>query len=356
MTVASTDPRSPEPETVIWRYMNATKFAAMLEPFAAHATWGISTRGGGVLQPPGQLWFGYPWSFRDRFEGKLPARSRQRERYIEKVIKKKGLSKKEATALRELYLSLSNEHLYDAIEAAADLYGASCWQMNESVDPKMWWFSGRHAKKQSKDGVALRSTVGLVKAALLGAQNRPEAARPDVCQVGYVSHGVYFTLNDGAKGILSLVRSKYRHQREVRFYARSPALAGINFTVSKRVTFNMNERLAFDSQEDAVAYFRKVFGPFTNEGPDFHRERVEAYLEASVPKAEEIKRISKEVRSKKVPGFHLPMSLAATILEVVVSPESAPGYEAEVEQLLEKAGCGGVPVVRGQSSDPAEGN
>ncbi|WP_152051774.1 hypothetical protein [Tautonia marina] len=354
MTVASTDPKSPEPETVIWRYMNAAKFATLLDPFTAHADWGISAPSSEKPQPPGQLWFGYPWSFKDRFEGKLPARSRQREKYIEKVIKKKGLKKKEAAALRELYLSVSNAHLYDAIEATADLYGASCWQMNENVDPKMWRFSGRHSKKQGKDGVAVRSTVGLVKEALLGAQNLPEASRPDVCQVGYVSHGVYFTLNDGAKGILSLVRSKYKHQREVRFSARSPALAKINFTVSKTVTINMNERLAFSSEEEAIAYFRKAWGPFTNEGPEFHRERVEAIMEASVPKAEEIKRVSKDVRSKKVPGFNLPMKLAGAILEVVVSPESAPGYEGKVEQLLEKAGCENVHVVRGQSGDHDE--
>jgi hypothetical protein len=353
MTVASADPKLQEPETVIWRYMNAEKFAGMLQPFTDHEKWGINTPGSDDPQPYGQLWFGYPWSFRDRFEGKLPARSRQRENYIERVIKKKGLKKKEASALRDLYLSVSNAHLYDAIEATADLYGASCWHMNAVVDPKMWRFSGRHSKKKSKNGVAIRSTVGLVKQALLSAQNRPEAARPDVCKVGYVSHGVYFTLNDGAKGILSLVRSNYRHQREVRFSARSPALAKINFTVTKRVTFNMNERQAFSSQEEAVAHFRKALGPFTNEGPEFHRERVEAHLEASVPKAEEIKSVSKAVRSKRIPGFTLPLNLPGAILQVVVSPESAPGYEAELEQLMDKAGCVNVPVIRGQSGDLA---
>jgi hypothetical protein len=345
MTVASTDSQAPSAQTVIWRYMNAAKFAGMLAPFADHAAWGVDAAGLNQAQPAGQLWFGYPWSFRDRFEGKLPSLSRKRERYIEKVIKRKGLKKEEARALRDLYLSVSNEHLYDAIEATADLYGASCWHMNEDVDPKMWRFSRRHSKS-SKNGVAIRSTVSLVNAALLSAQNRPTAARPDVCQVGYVSHGVYFTLNDGAKGILSLVRSKYKHQREVRFSARSPSLARINFTVTKSVTFKFNEPMGFASEEEAKAYFRKAWGPFTNEGPEFQRERVEAILEAAAPKAEEIKAISKQVRSKKIPGFHLPMSLPSTFLQVIVSPDSEAGYEAEVEQLLKQAGCEGVPVVR----------
>jgi hypothetical protein len=141
--------------------------------------------------------------------------------------------------------------------------------MNDDIDPKMWRFSGRHSKNAVKNGVAVKSTVGLVQKALLSAQNRPTAARPDVCQVGYVSHGVYFTLNDGAKGILSLVRSKYRHQKEVRFSARSASLANINFTVQKTVTFKMNERMAFASEEEAIAHFRNALGPFTNQGPEF---------------------------------------------------------------------------------------
>lgn len=195
--------------------------------------------------------------------------------------------------------------------------------------------------------MAVRSTVGLVNAGLHSAQNRPIAARPDVCQVGYVSHGVYFTLNDGAKGILSLVRSKYKHQREVRFSARSPALARINFTVTKSVTFKLNEPMEFASRQEAIANFRKALGPFTNEGPEFQSERLEATLEAAAPKAEEIKAISKQVRDKKIPGFHLPISLPGTLLQVIVTPDSEAGYEAEVELLLKQAGCDGVPVVRG---------
>lgn len=343
MTVTSTDPQVPSAETVIWRYMNATKFAGMLAPFADHAAWRMNAT---ESQPPGQLWFGYPWSFKDRFEGKLPSLSRKRKKYIEKVIKRKGLKKAEAAALRDLYLSVSNKHLYDAIEAAADLYGASCWHRNEEIDPKMWRFSGRHSKG-SKNGVAVRSTVGLVQAALTSAQNLPSAARPDVCQVGYVSHGVYFTLNDGAKGVLSLVRSKYKHQKEVRFSARSPALSRINFNVTKSVTFKFNEPMAFSSPEEAIAHFRKALGPFTNEGPEFQRERVEAVLDLAASKGEEIKAISNEVRAKKIPGFHLPISLPGMLLRVVVSPDSEAGYEAEVEGLLKQAGCDDVPVVRG---------
>lgn len=345
MTVASSDPKSPEANTVIWRYLNAAKFAAMLQPFSDHEAWGIVPPGTDRPQPAGQLWFGYPWSFKDRFEGKLPAVSRRREKYIEKAIKRKGLKKKEAAALRDLYLSVSNEHLYDAIEATADLYGASCWQMNEVIDPKMWKFSGRHSKKGCKNGVAIKSTVGLVNAALHSAQNYPVASRPDVCQVGYVSHGVYFTLNDGSKGILSLVRSKYKHQREVRFSARSPSLARINWTVKKSVVFKMNEPMEFTSEEEARAHFRKAWGPFTNDGPEFQRERVEAILEAAKPKAEEIKSLSKQVRCNKVPGFLLPMSLLGTFSQVVVSPESAPEYRVEVQHLLKQAGCEGVQVI-----------
>ncbi len=347
MTVASTDPQLPEAHTVIWRYMNAAKFAGMLQPFSDHEAWGMAPPGKDRPQPAGQLWFGYPWSFKDRFEGKLPAMSRCREKYIEKVIERKGLKKKEAAALRELYLSVSNEHIYDAIEATADLFGASCWQMNEVIDPKMWRFSGRHSKNACKNGVAIRSTVGLVNAALHSAQNRPVASRPDVCQVGYVSHGVYFTLNDGSKGVLSLVRSKYKHQREVRFSAKSPSLASINWTVKKRVSFKMDEQMEFRSEEEAIAYFRLALGPFTNEGPEFQRERVEAIMEAAKPKAEEIKTLSKQVRCNKVPGFLLPMSLLGTFSQVVVSPESAPEYGVEVEHLLKQAGCEGVQVIRG---------
>lgn len=350
MTVASTDPKLPEANTVVWRYMNAAKFAGMLQPFADHAAWRMAAPAAEQGQPAGQLWFGYPWSFKDHFEGKLPQISRQRKRYIEKVIKHKGLKKKEAAALRDLYLSASHEHLYDAIEATADLYGASCWHMNDDIDPKMWRFSGRHSKNAVKNGVAVKSTVELVQKALLTAQNRPAAARPDVCQVGYVSHGVYFTLNDGAKGILSLVRSKYRHQKEVRFSARSPSLANINFTVKKTVTFKMNERIVFASEEEANAHFRNALGPFTNQGPEFQRERVEAILEAVKLKGEEIKAVSKEVRSKKIPGFLLPISLPGTFSQVIVSPESEPEYAAEVEQLLKQAGCGDVHVVQAVKS------
>ncbi len=175
MTVASTDPKTPEAETVIWRYMNAAKFAGMLQPFADHKAWRMASPVAERVQPAGQLWFGYPWSFKDCFEGKLPKLSRQRVKYIEKVIERRKLKKKEAAALRDLYLSVSNKHLYDTIEAAANLYGASCWHMNENVDPEMWRFSGRHSKRAAKNGVAVKSTVALVIAALHSAMNPPGA-------------------------------------------------------------------------------------------------------------------------------------------------------------------------------------
>jgi hypothetical protein len=77
---------------------------------------------------------------------------------------------------------------------------------------------------------------------------------------------------------------------------------------------------------------------------------VEAILEAAKLKGEEIKDISKEVRSKKVPGFLLPISLPGTFSQVIVSPESDPEYATEVEQLLTQAGCGDVHVIQAVKS------
>jgi hypothetical protein len=70
----NSDPFAPEPDTVIWRYMEDWQFDDLLSPFSEHAELvpekpGTTTR---YCQPPGNLWFAHPSSFGHELEGTLP--------------------------------------------------------------------------------------------------------------------------------------------------------------------------------------------------------------------------------------------------------------------------------------------
>jgi hypothetical protein len=90
----------------------------------------------------------------------------------------------------------------------------------------------------------------------------------------------------------------------------------------------MNEPMEFASENE----FRKALGIFAND-----REKVEAIMEAAKLKGEEIKAISIEVRSKKIPGFLLPIRLPGTFSQVIVSPESEPEF-VSIGRATAKAG------------------
>jgi hypothetical protein len=110
MAPYNSEPFVPEPDTVIWRFMNDDKFVDLLRRFSEHADWTPQKLGKTrFVQPPGNLWLAYPSSFEDPLEGTHTAISEKPQEYIERLIAFMGLQSAAADALRKRYLTSDNQ-------------------------------------------------------------------------------------------------------------------------------------------------------------------------------------------------------------------------------------------------------
>jgi hypothetical protein len=218
----------PPPETVIWRYLDDTKFRDLLVPFAEQAIWNPPKPGDSVryCQGSGNFWFSHPYSLNDPLEASLPLVSQRPIEYVERTIDFMKLDAAEAEKYRVRFFSSPHEVIREGIVLLAQLCGVSCWTSAED-DQEMWDMFGG-----DPNGVAIRSTCLEINKSLAFAHGKPKGADPKLCEVTYVDHKTHFTPFDGFPGILALVQGQFHTEREIRFWAKSAAYVAI----PKRVT------------------------------------------------------------------------------------------------------------------------
>ena len=77
----------------------------------------------------------------------------------------------------------------------------------------------------SKNGVAIKTTVGKLEHALAYAHNSPvRKAKPAASSVGYIDHSNYFLEHDGYRSVLAIITESWSYENETRFVANSPSI------------------------------------------------------------------------------------------------------------------------------------
>jgi len=320
MGFARTTPASRDPDAIVWRYMDDWKFEDLLKRFSEHDRWQPAKVGTRTVHfnDPGQLWFGFSGSFGDSAEGTFPDPNEDPEKYCDRMAAHMGLSQDEAKDRKKRLLAADTKTIQDGIFFMAQLCGVSCWCANDSESKTMW-----NDFVAAKNGVAIRSTCGRVERSLKDARASPaKKASPSVCAVGYVDHANYFLPSDGFRGLLSIVQESWSHENEVRFVAKSPALAAIPTRISTALPSDPTKWSA------------------TIESVAAEKEKYLADITAQARKA------LAEHRQSGEEGFHLPIVLSDFMLEVVIKPGSTSEYETTVQDHLRVSGCAQVPVRR----------
>ncbi len=320
MSYARSESTAPNPDTVIWRYMDDWKFKVLLETFSEHDQWQPTTGSTRTVHrnDPGQLWFGFPKSFDDSKEGTFPDPNEDPETYCDQATKYMRLSEDAARSLKEQFLKTDSTTLRDTIFFMAQLCGVSCWHANDDESSAMWNdFVGM------KNGVAIRSTCKDVEHAMAYAHNSPaKKASPSVCAVGYVDHADYFLPSDGFRGLLSIIQESFSHENEVRFVAKSAALAAISTKITTPLPLDPANWRAVESVWAA---------------------NKDQYLAEIAAQARQTYQC---ISQSKTQGFHLPIALKDLMLEVVLKPGCDCDYESTVRQQLKVVGCDQVQVRR----------
>jgi hypothetical protein len=308
----------PAPDTAIWRYMDHWKFEDLLKRFSEHDQWNPQKPGTRTvyLNDPGQLWFGFPGSFGDDKEGRFPDANDDPSTYCDRMAAHMGLSADEAQRRKERFLAADTASLRDGAFFMAQMCGVSCWHANPAESANMW-----RDFVATRNGVAVRATCQKVENALAFAHNSPaQRASPSVCAVGYVDHADYFLPYDGWRALLSIVQESYSYEHEVRFVAKSAAVAAIPTRITASVPLDPTSWTAANEE-------------WSQKKADFIQD-VAAHA----------KQAYAQQRATHAEGFRLPVSLPALLSEVVLKPGCNSDYESTVRQLLLQAGCQHVAV------------
>jgi len=309
MKFARREPSPPTPDTVIWRYLEDWKFEDLLMRFTEHDQWPNKNGKRKVHHnEPGQMWFAFPRTFEDEKEGHFPDANDDPEVYCDRMAARMGLSEEEARNRKERFLAADTQTMRDAIFSMAQICGVSCWSASNCESAEMWFNF-----VSSPNGVAIRSTCAQVEHALTHAHNTPaRKAKPSICAVGYVDHSSYFLAEDGFRNLLAIVQESWSYENEVRFVAKSPALAAIPTQVSKP---GIVETLSAKEKQEHIATV-----------------------------AEQARTAYVALRQSRSEGFHLPIDLAGMIAEIVLKPGSSQEYSTIVRDLVGKANLGSVPI------------
>lgn len=168
----------PDPNIKIWRYMDFTKFVAMLDN--------------------GGLWFPSLAALgeMDRFEGSYPKINREiRPELLRRQMEAIGWSESN-------YKPDPEKHAMFAMEMRKYIK-VSCWHMNEDESAALWKLYA-----QSNEGIAIQSTYALLRACL------PD--RIGIGPVAYIDYNRSFVSEDNALLPAMFKRMEFRHERELR--------------------------------------------------------------------------------------------------------------------------------------------
>jgi hypothetical protein len=170
---------TPPDTTLIWRYQNLSQFLALLNTKS--------------------LYFAMKREFSDKWEGKLSAKYIEHLKQSDQVTKMMALGVTREQALTGLKFGYT---------VSQNLYGISCWHMDEVESVAMWGLYSR-----GDDGVAIQSTISGLKACLA-----KEPRDIIIAEVNYTDHA---KLPESISPISQLEplftkRRSYRHESEVR--------------------------------------------------------------------------------------------------------------------------------------------
>ncbi len=312
------NPSPPNSDTVLWRYLDDWKFEKFLEKFSEDEDWcEPSETKDHYCNDPGQLWFAYPRNFGDRFEGSLPDANDNPEEYCDRMAKLQGLSSEESARRKQRFLAADTAALKSCVLSMAQVCGVSCWHENGGESREMW-----EEFVVEKNGVAVRTTVGQLEQALAYAHNSPrKQAKPSVCAVGYVDHWAYFLPEDGFRNLLGIIQDSWSYESEVRFVAKSPALAKIPMIIKKALPEDPRE-------------WRGFIDGLKNESKEEYVKEVGDKCAAAYV---DIRRTGSE-------GFNIPIKLEGLVSEIVLKSGCTSNYRATVKSQLQQAGLTGINI------------
>jgi hypothetical protein len=182
---------TPPPEdAVLWRYMDFTKFVALLEARA--------------------LWFTQTKSFEDKYEGVFP-----------KPVLDKDIQEVAKSGAPEEILTLLRGFRNWAIGASRESTYVSCWHKNDHQSAAMW-----KLYLKSDEGVAVRTTFRGMKAAFAKSAERVHAT-----VVKYID---YTTDQFDADPfvVISHKRKSFQHEQEVRLIWRADVGDGLTCSLT----------------------------------------------------------------------------------------------------------------------------
>ncbi len=180
--------RTPPDETKLWRYVDLSHFLSLLSRRA--------------------LYFANLAEFDDLWEGALPAGSTVGLiRTFAKVLGEDGTDAAAIAAARPESFML--RMFKEVLKSAQGIYGVNCWHCNEVESVAMW-----KLYTNGKDGVAIQSTVGRLKACL-----SHEPRNLFIAEVQYRDHHAEPTEESiSHDALLPLItkRRSFAHESEVR--------------------------------------------------------------------------------------------------------------------------------------------
>ena len=212
----------------LMRYLTHDKFLRLLNAQPALDAWtflDLPPTGTALWKAPtpteyGSLWMALPNTFSDKDEGMFPALNASDESFCDEAARHLGLSPEEAAERRQRFLARNPGSLREGIRARTHLCGVSCWYQDCHESERMW-----NEYVPDGKGVIVISTLKQFDEALgwtTPQYNKP--ANPMFATINYVDRDNFFLVNDGYFHLLTIKGEGFKHEREVRLIAKSPAL------------------------------------------------------------------------------------------------------------------------------------
>jgi hypothetical protein len=221
----------PDLSVPLWRYMDLSKFAALLQKRA--------------------LMFARADMLGDPFEGSAPQPNAQALQYILE-LRKVAPDKDPYKGMPEAELTSLYRQMSDIRRRAVRSHHISCWHMNEAESAGMWKLYSR-----SSDAVCVRTDYRALAEVL-----------PDTCYMGIVSY-IDFRTTGIAEGNLFnaflVKRRSFSHEREARAIIADPSfIDGAEAPPIREVPVDLSRLVkGIYVSPDAPDWFRDVVADLT---------------------------------------------------------------------------------------------
>jgi len=197
----------PQPAFDVWKFLNPPQTGTVL--------WKAPT-----LIEYGSLWIARPNTFSDKDESMFPALNATDESFCEEVALHLGLSAEQAAERKQRFLARNPSSLREGIRARTQLCGVSCWYQDSHESERMW----SEYVPDSKGAVVFTTLKQFDEALGWTTPQYNKDAKPMFATINYVDRDNFFLINDGYYHLLTIKGEGFKHEREVRLIAKSPAL------------------------------------------------------------------------------------------------------------------------------------